>query len=77
MKCIRCEKEFDDYAPYRSTECYGGVAYYACPHCGKLYRFKRVVRITDAEDCADVKEEDDWGNKVVSDEKYNELINKK
>lgn len=74
MKCVRCEKEFDDYIPHINAECYGGVVYYACKHCGKLYSFQRTVMVSDAEYCAESREEDDWGNKVVSDKEYKELI---
>lgn len=70
MKCIRCEKEFDEYAPYRNAECYGVFVLYACPHCGKLYSFQRIVQIESAESFAINKEEDDWGHKVISDELY-------
>lgn len=71
MECVRCKKEFDDYAPYRNAETYGGYPKYACPHCGKLYVFSRRI-IIDAEPCnyMDEMKQDDWGHKVVSDEEY-------
>lgn len=70
MNCIRCKNSFDDYTPYRNAECYGDVVYYACPHCGKLYRFMRKVEVSEAEFCTEIHKVDDWGHKVVSDEKY-------
>lgn len=70
MKCIRCGKEFDDYKPYINAETYGGWPKYACPHCGKLYVFSRVIRIK-VEPCEYMNTDvDDWGHKVVSDEEY-------
>lgn len=72
MKCIRCEKEFNDYIPRVNTESYGGPSYYTCPHCGKLYEFKRVVVVEPVGDMEyqSRREEDDWGNKVVKDKDY-------
>lgn len=70
MECVRCKKEFDDYVPYMNAEWYGNIVYYACPHCGKLYRFQRTVEISDAEFCVESHETDNWGHKVVSDEEY-------
>lgn len=70
MKCIRCGKEFNSYIPYRNAESYGEIVYYACEHCGKLYRFERKVEISDAEFCADSYQVDNWGHDVVSDEEY-------
>lgn len=71
MKCIRCGKEFDDYAPYTNAEIYGGSPKYACPNCGKLYVFRREITIN-VSPCyyMDDVDYDDWGHKAVSDEEY-------
>lgn len=71
MKCIRCNCEFDDYKPERNCESYGGPVYYACPHCGKLYKYSRIVIVNAVDDSEySSKEFDDWGSKVILDKDY-------
>ena len=45
MKCIRCNNLFDSSIPEINAECYGGCKTYACPLCGKLYVFTRIVKV--------------------------------
>ena len=67
--------EFYGDIPELNVECYGDPVYYACPHCGKLYRFNRVVT---ASPCNDDEfsdnEEDDWLNKIVRDKDYRNCV---
>lgn len=74
MKCSRCSRDFDDYVPRTNAENYGEVVYYACPHCGKLHSFKRVVVAKPCDDdlaCGMGK--DGWGNTIVTDNGYERL----
>lgn len=72
MKCSRCNTRFDESIPSKNVENYGGPAYYACPHCGKLYTIKRIVTIEPCDDCEypSSMETDDWDNPIVIDEDY-------
>lgn len=72
MECVRCKRDFGDYTPERNCESYGGPVYYACPYCGKLYKYIRVVMVDQVDDSDySPKETDDWGNKIVLDKDYN------
>lgn len=71
MVCARCGKVLDTYKQERNADSYGSNIY-ACPHCGKPYRFSRQVVVTELSVDTQLKE-DDWGNKVINDENYNEL----
>lgn len=70
MICVRCKNNFDNSIPERNTENYEGLSYYACPHCGKLYRFKRIIVSQPVDDVNIYNKEDDWGNKIVKDKDY-------
>lgn len=51
MKCIRCNNLFDSSIPEINAECYGGCKTYACPLCGKLYVFTRIVNLSSTYKC--------------------------
>lgn len=70
MICARCKKYFNSAIPERYTENYGNINYYACPYCGKLHRFKRIIVSRPAEDNEGPDEADDWGNKRIKDSDY-------
>lgn len=77
MKCTRCYQDFDDFIPYTNAENYGGMTYYACPHCGKLHVFKRIVIVRPCnDDLTWGMPNDARGNKVVTDEEYQKLQGK-
>lgn len=65
MICVRCKKEINDAIPEINAENYGGPAYWACPECGKLYVYNRIVVCRPVEDSeyASCKGEDDWVEK--------------
>lgn len=69
MICSRCGKSLDVEKQRRNAEYYGENIY-ACPHCGKPYRFIRKVIVQELQPNCGWKE-DDWGNEIVNDEKYN------
>ena len=61
MKCVRCNREMDTAIPELNADNYGGNIW-ACPNCGKAYRFYRTVIAEPIE--TDAKE-DDWGKKII------------
>lgn len=61
MKCIRCQKEINTLIPERHAENYGSNLW-ACPNCGKAYRFFRTVICEEA--TTDAKE-DNWGKLII------------
>ena len=72
MKCIRCKKEFDTEIPVENTRNFG-TNLYACPYCGKLYKFYRTISVS----CYDLidnevgdRKTDNWGNKIILDKDY-------
>jgi hypothetical protein len=68
--------EFCENIPELNAEFYGGPVYYACPHCGKLYRFNRIVTVSPCNDDEfySNKEEDDWLNRIVKDKDYRNCV---
>ena len=69
MECVRCHKEMNTTTAEANAYYYGSN-YYACPHCGKLYKAYRPDTIVfDPIEYASLPE-DDWGNPVVSDYDY-------
>ena len=71
MVCTRCSEVLDTYKQERNADSYGSNIY-ACPKCGKPYRFSRQVVVTELLSDTQLKE-DDWGHRIVNDEKYNKL----
>jgi adenine-specific DNA methylase len=71
--CDRCHNLFDDNIPIKYVDCYGRDAYYACPHCGKLYRYHKEVQC-DPVSVTSGDKEDEWGNKVFNDKEYIEKV---
>lgn len=74
MECVRCHKSMNtDTAELNAS--YYGSNWYACPHCGKLYKVYRPETIViEPIGCGTLKE-DDWGNPVVSDHDYYTELN--
>nr|DAY88058.1 MAG TPA: RimK-related lysine biosynthesis protein, Probable-dependent amine/thiol ligase family Amino-group [Caudoviricetes sp.] len=70
MKCKRCGQEFDGYAPMMNAAYYNDIVRYACPHCGKLHEFRRVIKVIPISDEDVCLYKDNWGNKIVKDEDY-------
>lgn len=70
MKCIRCNNLFDSSIPEINAECYGGYKTYACPLCGKLYVFTRIVKVDAVPDENICELEDNWGSPIVKDSEY-------
>lgn len=68
MKCKRCFKHFDTQTAEVNAEFYGNNCV-ACPHCGKAYNVKRVVKIV-IEESKTQADEDDWGKPIVSDNDF-------
>lgn len=65
MVCTRCGKILDTYTQERNAYNYGSNIY-ACPKCGKPYRFSRRVVVTELSVDTQLKE-DDWGHRIVND----------
>ena len=72
MKCERCGKEFNSDIPETNAEIYGDRVCYSCPHCGKLYSFKREITIIvdGVDDSRIYNTEDDWSRPIVKDKDY-------
>ena len=68
MICSRCNKEFDSYKAERNAEVFG-TNLFACPYCGKPYRFTSKI-VVQAVAANTTLKEDDWGNKIVNDNEY-------
>lgn len=76
MFCIRCGKESNDDNAYMNALRYG-PNYYACPHCGKLYKFTiEVVTSPCSDEEAKGEVFDDWGNEIVLDRDFNDYPDK-
>lgn len=73
MECLRCHQEFDEDTPWRNTTYTGELSYYACPHCGKLYEFRREVVFEAVPDEDIHYDNDDWNNPVVKDKDYQKV----
>jgi DNA-directed RNA polymerase subunit M/transcription elongation factor TFIIS len=65
MVCTRCGEVLDTYKQERNADSYGSNIY-ACPKCGKPYRFSRQVVVTELSVDTQLKE-DDWGHRIVND----------
>lgn len=72
MECVRCHKEFDENTPKNSVLSNGYAAYYACPHCGKLYRFKMEITSLVVPDKYILRNTDDWNKPIVKDSEFKE-----
>lgn len=70
MKCIRCNNTFSSTIPEANAEKYGNDETYACPHCGKLYVFTRIISVDAVPDENICEPRDNWGNPVVKDSEY-------
>ena len=68
MECVRCHKKMNTDTAEMNAYHYGSN-YYACEHCGMLYKVYRSETVTIDQIPAFIKE-DDWGKEVVSDEEY-------
>lgn len=69
MKCVRCNKSMDTDKAELNAYHYGSN-WYACPHCGKLYKVYRPETIAIKPVDYVTSKEDDWGNPIVSDYDY-------
>lgn len=70
--CLRCLNEIDIFEPKSRSENYGGPVFWACPHCGKLYKFTRIINIEPVNDnqFESKLSEDDYGKQVIKDINY-------
>lgn len=78
MKCVRCGKEFNNDIVAINAEIYGSITISTCPHCGKAYFSRRIIRIN-FEPIDDITlggtKNDDWGDTIVTDKEYNSKKN--
>ena len=83
MKCTRCGQEFDNTIAECNAEMYGSGNISACPHCGKAYYARRIIRINFEPidditlDTVKKSKYDDWGERILSDKQYEKKKNKK
>lgn len=69
MECVRCHKKMNTATAEMNAYHYGSN-YYACEHCGMLYKAYRPETVAFDPISQTFLEEDDWGKEVVSDEQY-------
>ena len=69
MECVRCHKSMTTDIAELNAYHYG-ANWYACVHCGKLYKIYRPETVVVEPVEYGILEEDDWGSPVVSDYDY-------
>lgn len=74
MECVRCHKSMNTDTAELNAYHYGSN-WYACPHCGKLYKVYRPETIVVEPVEYAILKKDDWGNIVVSDYDYYTELN--
>lgn len=65
MVCTRCGEVIYTYAIEQNACKYGSIIY-ACPKCGKPYKFSIQIVVTELSVDTQLTE-DDWGHKIVND----------
>lgn len=74
MECVRCHNTMNTDIAEMNAYHYGSN-WYACTHCGKLYKIYRPETVAIEPIDVGILKEDDWGNPVVSDYDYYTELN--